>query len=514
MRTFDDWTEQDIEAFVAQNRPHWEPFVDRFADAKGKLLVDVTYESPREVLSVCTFANYLCAARNLEPVYLLRTRNVTRERFCESFYPGEMVYVNRRYYSTQTKVAGARRFLRAYLRIWDVEDLLDLCIEGVPIGDLVYSSATRTSGEGTFEYVDRFLYRRLLSAIFFFSHCDELYRKRDIEAFVGHHHFYERNGIPFRVGIKNGADSYCYKNGAGIIRRYRELKDVKLDFLNPRPSLVDCVREKHCGMAESVADELLAASFGITPPPTTADASLSVDSNTPDLLVENDLPTSNQTVLVLPHVFVENLRFEHGLFRDYLVWLREVLRHASSETKVNWLVKPHPERDGLGMKQTTEEEVAAVTNGQDTTIRCIPADTPPAAMLSATDVLATVDGSAGLEFSCYGIPAVLAGDSYYSGFGVTNEPGTKADYFDTLSNPRDIPRLSADQRELAKVLMYLDGRLLRGNTPIFREGWARPLDPHESLWTTEPAANDFYEDVKHFVREDRRHLIRVDAVEC
>ena len=62
----------------------------------------------------------------------------------------------------------------------------------------------------------------------------------------------------------------------------------------------------------------------------------------------------------------------------------------------------------------------------------------------------TVRGTIGMELPCFGIPTVTAGTGRYSGYGFTMDPQTRDAYRDCLLNLHAVPRLTAEQIELAR----------------------------------------------------------------
>jgi len=70
--------------------------------------------------------------------------------------------------------------------------------------------------------------------------------------------------------------------------------------------------------------------------------------------------------------------------------------------------------------------------------------------------IVTCLGTAGLEFSCFGIPAVIAGDNWYSGQGICYEPRTYQAYKELLENIIDtVEPLGREVQERARILFYL-----------------------------------------------------------
>jgi len=76
-------------------------------------------------------------------------------------------------------------------------------------------------------------------------------------------------------------------------------------------------------------------------------------------------------------------------------------------------------------------------------------------------------GTAGMEFSCLGIPCILAGESTYSGFGFTVEPQNAAEYEEQLRHIDELPRLSEKQIRAAKIVMAFQYVMMQGAPYLF-----------------------------------------------
>ncbi|MFB6187258.1 MAG: hypothetical protein ABEI86_10375, partial [Halobacteriaceae archaeon] len=59
-----------------------------------------------------------------------------------------------------------------------------------------------------------------------------------------------------------------------------------------------------------------------------------------------------------------------------------------------------------------------------------------------------------------GIPAILAGESRYSGFEFTIEPQSKKEYFDILDDIGTVGSLTPKQVNKALIMMYIQETLI------------------------------------------------------
>ena len=120
------------------------------------------------------------------------------------------------------------------------------------------------------------------------------------------------------------------------------------------------------------------------------------------------------------------------------------------------------------------------------------ADLNTKSISTCADAIVTVHGTAGLEFACLGVPVVLAGRPFYSGFGFTTEPESVTDYERELLALKDISPLSESQVKKALEVYSIWDRQFDWNNPIITpdvlanvwgSGMARDLGRAFSLMT-------------------------------
>ena len=60
-----------------------------------------------------------------------------------------------------------------------------------------------------------------------------------------------------------------------------------------------------------------------------------------------------------------------------------------------------------------------------------------------------------LEYSCWGVPAIVTCENVYSGYEIVNIAKTKEEYHQLLSSIGNLEKLSEDVIDKAKILFYL-----------------------------------------------------------
>tara|TARA_B100001964_G_C14233920_1_gene601460 strand:- start:1507 stop:2061 length:555 start_codon:yes stop_codon:yes gene_type:complete len=116
----------------------------------------------------------------------------------------------------------------------------------------------------------------------------------------------------------------------------------------------------------------------------------------------------------------------------------------------------HPSDYGSFKSSTSTFKEFNKIIGNQSNIKFFPKDFNTSILKEITRCVLTATGSVGLEYPCFGIPSVIAGDSFYQGFGFTIEPQNKDEYFETLKNMNQIitNKLTKDQIDLARIYYY------------------------------------------------------------
>ena len=174
------------------------------------------------------------------------------------------------------------------------------------------------------------------------------------------------------------------------------------------------------------------------------------------------LDPSKKTAVLFSHVLWDaTFFFGENLFEDYEQWLLEAVRAACRNAAVNWIVKLHPDYvwklKMIGDTKVPDQVILEETFGKlpsHVTVLLPDTDISTSSLFEMTDYCLTVRGTIGIEMACFGIPVLTAGTGRYSGLGFTIDSSTAQEYLDRLRNIHRIPRLTAEQTELAQKHAY------------------------------------------------------------
>ncbi|MDD2826352.1 MAG: hypothetical protein PHF52_05505 [Sulfurospirillaceae bacterium] len=333
------------------------------------------------------------------------------------------------------------------------EELLSMEKHGIVIGDLLYDTLIRfnpksyTVADISYKKHFRLIFRALYSIELY----KKIFEKYDIKAVVTSHNVYAEFGILCRLANQYGVNVYLkdmkvfklYDQKIHIdehflktsIRQFEEglsdksLYNKALDYLKSRlDGTVDQVDVKNAYRDKKIYSK-------------------------DDLLKYFDLNRENKNVFILAHAFSDGPHVGGGLlFNDYYHWLVEVIKIMSTVKGINVFVKPHPSSYMWNESGAVEDILSQLSIDN---IHILPNDFNTNSIKDIADYLLTARGTAGLEFSCFGIPAITAAQGYYSGFGIAHEPKTRKEYEDTLKNILKIETLSEEVKKKAIIILYL-----------------------------------------------------------
>ena len=135
--------------------------------------------------------------------------------------------------------------------------------------------------------------------------------------------------------------------------------------------------------------------------------------------IYSKIDLNKKNIVVMSHAFSDAPHVGEGLlFYDYYDFLEKTLIRLNNNENVNSFVKAHPSSYMWNEKGAVEE---LIEKNRLENIYILPSDFNTSSVLDIADYIVTAKGTAGLEFSCSGIPAITAGKGYYYGFGIDIE---------------------------------------------------------------------------------------------
>lgn len=171
------------------------------------------------------------------------------------------------------------------------------------------------------------------------------------------------------------------------------------------------------------------------------------------LLQELKINNENKNILVLAHCFSDcPLCGGQFVYVDYYQWFVETMKIISELKNVNWIIRPHPMRHNYSENGVIENIFQRYKTdnmywmGDEYSSEMVPV---------VADAIITVNGTAGVEYSCCGIPSIVVGNPFYTGYGYTINVKSRTQYREILEKAHLIHKLTETQINNAKKILYL-----------------------------------------------------------
>ena len=319
-------------------------------------------------------------------------------------------------------------------------DVLELEMEGIPVGTLIYDTYLRRYRQETLQTRSWGLLWILIQAQFIARRTQQYFTRHQVTSVIPGDVAYIYSGIVARAAILKGIPTYSVVEipcrlqpmGSSFYRRvpywcYREQfaelpQETQLKAKQQANKLIDMrLRGQIDGRMAYMRQSAYAAQDG-------AKRAL--------------LSTDKTKVLVLLHDFFDSPHiYRHMLFADFWEWICFTLERAS-QTPYEWYVKAHP--NGL----PGNDRILARLQARFSGIHFIDPKTSNRQLVDeGIAAVFSVYGSAGHEFPHLRVPVVMAGDNPHVAYDFTLTPQTVDDYAHLINQASEL-RCEADLEQM------------------------------------------------------------------
>ena len=337
----------------------------------------------------------------------------------------------------------------------DIDALLKFRLFGVNIGKDIYEDILRTSNLSTLRTCkNKILFKKMFHIVWTLTALKKITDKYPAAYIIGDDMGYHE-GAFLKMFRYFGAKIKCCNNYGYEEVYFLENGDIKKRMLIAREDyqeLVKNVTDDEYEKSKTLIADRFAGRNGRN-----IDKGAFVGKKVLDKQEMIDLlgiDPSKKTVAIMAHTFTDAV-FNYGsyYFRDYYDWLDKTLELAETITDVNWILKPHPTRSAYNESEDSIEDMFA--RHKKSHIFWVSDEISSESMKNVSDLVVTIGGNAGAEYACFGIPAIIVGKPWYSGFGITIEPKTYDEYKKTLEDAKNINKLNDEQIVTAYKLFYV-----------------------------------------------------------
>ncbi|WP_178377025.1 capsular polysaccharide export protein, LipB/KpsS family [Chryseolinea serpens] len=463
-------------------------------------------------LVVSISASLVAAAYGAKVVYLIKVRGKRRGafHFQRTFGNCEFVFLEDTFQRKQESIK--KESADIYKGLTNTRDILDIVYKGIPIGEQVYDAVIKYK-HATLWRVNENVLTEIENSITCIEAILEVFQSYDVVAGMFTHTTCSYHGVAVRAILSQGKPVFQGFGGSNALYRYNYMLNGKgqLDIHIKIP--VDFFKQVMATRKDVLLEQATLyykKRFGGEINDWDAMRAFAPGKKLYNNRVEffADYPKlnpENKNVFIMLHAMNDDPHVQvQRMFKDYYEWFATTLKIAKNSPATNWIFKQHPmikfypdDANLLGLFDQLEDVSNIVYIDENAPFN-------QASVPNVADAIITCAGTAGLEFSALGIPAIIAARNSYSGYGICHEPETLADYHKMLNNVNRLEPVEPLKREEAKVLFYLIyNRLI----PSFQTGFFPYMNNDQMKALTEPEARDLYlKALKNNANSDFRDL--------
>lgn len=462
--------------FIEENAAFWSQYTkSRQGEQCTKCVLVEQQHHPIIFLSNASFATIVAHARNLRPLFVLNSsQDRSIRRIIESYCPDStFVYtVSWRYMISW--IFACFQATKAFRALESPKDILNFSVDGIKFGDLIYD-AVLAEGYATIHNLDEKVLRALYAFFLYRYVIKDIIRRHKIETSIFSHTIGLKSGTFTRYLLQNEIEVLNRTGSHQIqVKKYQNLDDVGFYPLRLEQKYFSFMMGRCDDTILRLADDYLNNRFNQNVNDIAVDLAFDrrkrIFSNKEEFCYHFGLDPARNIVFVMLHAFTDwpHSHFKKPMiFRDYYDWFEKTLEIAKSVNSVNWIFKEHPTAEFYPTKDVALDILFERVHHSHIRFLNYRADFSARSLQHVADAIVTCLGTAGLEYSCLGIPCVLAGESPYSRFGFTIEPQDVVEYEEQLRHIHELQRLNESQIKMAKIVMFFQLSMMQGAPYLF-----------------------------------------------
>jgi hypothetical protein len=443
-------------AFVELNSMYWKQECSSSQKPQNKFVYVLKESYPLILIGNIHVSSMIAVEHGLKLLLLVPSHlSISMRKVVKSFPNVEIIYEDSPGLLI-ARILSIYDALKTLLSFKTPDDVLSYECDGIRFGDLIYDSYL-TLGYSTmrkvfsidlFKILCRFYYgKKLVSFVL---------KNYDVKVLLAGHMCDCIGGTLVRYFVKNNIEIW---ERWVTMKKHKTIDTLYDSAIKPEMKYVNYLKQnksQFIPLAEKHLNDRLGnrtTDYGAELP-YQKDKQVFISKST--FCNVYNLDSNKKNIFVMMHAFTDYPNtFGFSIYRDYYQWFKAVLNIAKQDESVNWIFKEHP---GAKYYPTKDINLKTIFDKFTTkNIRFIDANANfnTSSLRYVADVICTCMGSAGLEYSAFGIPCVLGGKSWYAGFGFTIEPKNEDEFVETLKNIITIERLNIDQTDMAKIIAYL-----------------------------------------------------------
>jgi len=480
----EEYNSKNFEKFINVNNDFWKNNYTNLDKEKRNILVTNFVHHAGYTKAEVIFAKNIQNFYNFNIIGLIDVNDNFGKKLIKSFNINNfIVYPKINFYQ---RVKFLFQSFKIIKNIKNIDDFINFELDNISFGRAVYDHTIRNTAICSFNQISYKFFFFLSDALFCDSYSKKLFENNNFEYMIMSENQFLPSNIIFQNALKSNVKVISRVGGPKKIgvMLYKSIDEKYYSTYKISKNLFNKIFNTNRELYSKKGFEAISDLF--------SGKTIHYDQHSKDIFLESKKQSRNIYNVLnwdkskkICAVFSHNLldgNYTNGnrLFRDNLTWLRETLKFIKNlDLDINWVIKNHPSDYGFNRINTnTFKEFQNIIGEQDN-IRFFPKEINTSLIKDIADCLLTSQGSAGLEYPCFGIPSIIAGNSFYKSFGFTLEPNSKTEYFEMLKNMHKIMDngLSRQQIDAARINYYIVSELIKvDHSLLFNYDIKRSID--------------------------------------
>lgn len=321
-------------------------------------------------------------------------------------------------------------------------DVVEIRVEGMLLGDLIYDTYLRFLSASTVELQDSRLRDFIRDALLIFFTARDFFARHQVVAVLADHTVYIGCGVLARLAAQQGVPLYhVYYTPSFFLERLEcgvPGMPIRWPWWRYRELFAELPAAEQEAARERGRASLTARLSGQVQSAVLRSHSAYGAGAGARLLSTSDKPK----ILVMLHDFCDAVHvFRDLLFVDFVDWIYFLLSRAA-QTPFEWYVKPHPNlRDpARAAMNATNDAMVAQLQRDFPRVQFLPPGASNRQLVDeGIDALFTVYGTAGHELAYLGVPVVNAGDNPHIAYTFNYHPKSLDEYAALIARAGSLP---------------------------------------------------------------------------
>ena len=513
-----------FQKYIELNKNKWAKEKINKLYSKNSILVEAFINHPAYILSNIVTSMYLNAIFKMNIVGLIRTHDLKSEVLFRSFGVRNFIYFkNPNIYERIYYLIKALRLIKTKKNF---EGVYKLKYKNIDVGLTAYDSYIRYLGMPTLNKINS-------NYIVFFAEalysCDYISKKIDLFKFkktIQSETQFSPLNILFQLSLKNkievfsrlGLEKFTLRRYTSWKQRYSNRAMISQKTFNE--VFKHCKKKSISIIKKNYQNKIKQKLFGVD------EVVLGLSNKKTDLINKEKLLKTfkwkNKKIVVffLSHLLDGN--FNYGFrknFKDIYSSTEFIIDRLKKLTKVNWIIKKHPNQDYYSSKFDFQKKIKILEKECDH-IRLVPENIDSASLLKIADLALTISGSVGVEYPSFGVRSLFLEKSYYSNLNFLNYVKSKKQLIKYLQNAHKQKKISNTLIEKCQVYLFLKDILIKNQSTLIPEYIpSRKIDENK-FWLDAArhvkkfkfSEDEFYTMLKKQIKYSLRHTLNYNML--